>query len=106
VTDYIQANVDRPLHIAELAALSRLSDSHFGRAFKGSTGLSPYRWHLKSRIERACALMATTDLSLADVAYSTGFSDQSHFTRTFAKMVGVSPGIWRRARTSPPLGAR
>jgi len=106
VTEYMQAKIDSPLRTAELAAISRLSYSHFCRAFKGSTGLSPYRWHLKSRVERACVLLTETDLSVAEVAYNMGFSDQSHFTRTFTKIVGASPGTWRRAQTSHPLGAR
>jgi AraC family transcriptional regulator len=96
VTDFMRAHLAEKLRMSELAAISGLSPSHFGRAFKGSTGLPPHRWHLNLRVEQARALMADPTASLADVACATGFADQSHFTRTFSKIVGTSPGALRR----------
>ena len=96
VTAFIHANLAETLQLCDLAALSGLSPSHFGRAFKGSTGLPPHRWHLNQRIERARAMLADAEASLADVACATGFADQSHFTRVFSRTVGMSPGAWRR----------
>jgi AraC-like DNA-binding protein len=98
VTDFIGANLAETLQLCDLAALSGLSPSHFGRAFKGSTGLPPHRWHLNLRIERARAMLSDDGASLADVACATGFADQSHFTRVFSRTVGMSPGAWRRER--------
>ena len=96
VTDFIHAHLAETLHLSELAVISGLSPSHFGRAFKGSTGLPPHRWHLNLRVQQARAMMSDATLSLAYVACVTGFADQSHFTRTFSKIVGTSPGALRR----------
>ena len=98
VTDFMRDNLPDTLQLAQLAAISGLSPSHFGRAFKGSTGLPPHRWHLTLRIERARSMLTDAGASLADVACATGFADQSHFTRVFSKVVGMSPGAWRRAQ--------
>jgi len=100
VTEFINANLAETLQLSDLAALSGLSPSHFGRAFKGSTGLPPHRWHLNRRIEQARAMLADAGASLADVACATGFADQSHFTRVFSRTVGTSPGAWRRTQAA------
>jgi AraC family transcriptional regulator len=96
VTDFIRTHSAEALQLSDLAAISGLSISHFGRAFKGSTGLSPHRWHLNLRIEQARAMLADASASIAQVACATGFADQSHFTRVFSKIVGTSPGALRR----------
>jgi AraC-like DNA-binding protein len=98
VTDFTRAHLAETLQLSELAAISGLSISHFSRAFKGSTGLPPYRWHLNMRIDRARRMLADASPSLADVAYATGFADQSHFTRLFSRIVGMRPGAWRRGQ--------
>jgi transcriptional regulator GlxA family with amidase domain len=100
VTEFINANLADTLQLCDLAALSGLSPSHFGRAFKGSTGLPPHRWHLNLRIERARTMLTDAGASLADVACATGFADQSHFTRVFSRTVGMSPGAWRRSQAA------
>jgi AraC-like DNA-binding protein len=86
VTDFMRAHLAETLQLSELAAISGLSISHFSRAFKGSTGLPPHRWHLNMRIDMACKMLADASPSLADVAYATGFADQSHFTRLFSRI--------------------
>ncbi|MNW16127.1 Transcriptional activator NphR [compost metagenome] len=58
--------------------------------------MTPHRWLTAHRIERACALLAQADLSIAAVALACGFSDQSHLTRVFAQALGTTPGMWRR----------
>jgi AraC-like DNA-binding protein len=83
--------------IAEIACACRLSRGYFIRAFQETTGETPHRWVLIQRIERARGLLLESDLSLADVALICGFSDQSHFTRVFARITGTPPGHWRRA---------
>jgi AraC-like DNA-binding protein len=100
VTDFMRDNLAETLQLAQLAAISGLSPSHFGRAFKGSTGLPPHRWHLNMRIEQARGMLADAGATLADVACATGFADQSHFTRVFSKIVGTSPGAWRRSQVA------
>ena len=88
-------NEDIPLR--RLANECGLSVRHFARAFRQSTGYSPHRWLLKHRVYHARELLSNRALSLPDVAFSCGFADQSHFTRVFSAMIGVSPGAWRRA---------
>ena len=98
VTDYLLDNLSRQIRLAELSALAELSPSQLGRAFKVSFGKAPHRWHLEARIRRAMALMEDRKASLADIALQTGFSEQSHFTRSFRTVQGVTPNEWRRAR--------
>lgn len=86
------------VELAELAGLAGLSQSHFSKAFKASTGLAPYRWQLDARIRRAQALLLDSDESLEQVAEATGFADAVHFGKAFRKFVGASPGAWRTDR--------
>jgi AraC-like DNA-binding protein len=93
----IAANLEGDVSLADLANDCGMSVSHFGRAFRQSTGVSPHRWLLKQRVDQAKSLLRDRTRSLADVALSSGFADQSHFTRVFARMTGISPGAWRRS---------
>lgn len=83
--------------LGEVASECRISTTHFARAFKASTGMTPHGWLQARRIERARDLLAT-DLSLAEIALECGFADQSHFTRVFSRIAGNTPGSWRRYR--------
>ena len=98
VVEYLDAQLPRRVDLAHLAALAGLSQSHFSRAFKASTGLAPYRWQLDARIRRAQALLIDTRVSLDDVAEATGFADAVHFGRTFRKLTGATPAAWRNDR--------
>ena len=75
----------------------RFSVSHFSRAFRRTVGVAPHNWLLMHRVEVAKEKLAHSRLSLLEVALACGFADQSHLTRVFTGMVGVSPGAWRRA---------
>lgn len=86
------------LMVAEVAKSCSLSRSHFSRAFKKATGVSPQEWALACRIDKAKGLLVQTDLSVAYVALECGFSDQSHFCRTFARLAGHTPRRWRSMR--------
>ena len=94
--DFIVANLADDPSISEVANECRLSSSYFTRAFKRTTGVSPYRWLTKQRVERAKELLQDPRRELADIAQLCGFVDQSHFTRVFSKSEGHSPGRWRR----------
>lgn len=94
-TELIRAHVTCGIALAELAKACGLSPSTFVRGFKKSMGVPPHQWLLLRRVERAIELMHDRSLQLADIALSAGFSDQSHFTRVFARRMGVSPGVWR-----------
>jgi AraC-like DNA-binding protein len=95
VEDHIHANLDSPLDIEDLASLVRMSASHFIRSFHKSIGLTPHRYVIQCRIVRARELLATTNLPLTEIALTTGFGDQSHFSRRFHELVGVPPGVFR-----------
>lgn len=82
----------------QLADCVRLSQYHFARAFRRSTGMSPQRYVARRRIEHAQYLMLWTDWTLSRIAFECGFSDQSHFSRAFLKAQGESPRAWRTAR--------
>jgi AraC-like DNA-binding protein len=96
--ELIRGHLAENLALADLARACDLSVAHFARAFKRSMGMPPYRFVLMLRIARAKRLLRKTQLPLADVATSCGFADQSHFTRAFHRVVGQSPGGFRRAR--------
>ena len=96
-TELLRENLDGPVRLADVARACELSVSHFARSFKASFGLSCHRWWLTNRrVERAKELLAATDTPLVDVSSQSGFRDQAAFTRTFHRLVGLSPGRWRR----------
>lgn len=97
---FLETSLPARVDLATLANLAGLSQSHYHRAFKASTGLAPYQWQLRARIERAKALLLDTRSSLEDVAEVTGFADAVHFGRTFRKLAGATPSAWRRDRLS------
>jgi AraC-like DNA-binding protein len=84
------------LPIAAIAKACKLSSSHFTRAFKVSTGVPPHRWLLETRVESARELLVKSRVPLAVIAYTCGFADQSHMSRVFGRVVGMTPGAWRR----------
>jgi len=101
VLEHMDASLPDHVTLAELAELTGLSQWHFSRAFKGSTGMAPYRWQLDARIRRAQALLLDTPASLEQVAEATGFADAVHFGRTVRKLTGMTPAAWRRLRRGP-----
>lgn len=96
VKDLLAANLDGGLSMGELARVCGMTPSHFSTAFRHSTGVSPTVWLGQLRIARACELLRHTALSLAEVAVASGYADQAHFSRSFARRMGVPPGAWRR----------
>jgi len=96
--DTLAANLEGDISLADLANDCGLSTSHFSRAFRQSTGVSPHQWLLQRRVDQAKSLLPNRSLSLSEIALACGFSDQSHFTRVFTRLVGIGPGAWRRDR--------
>ncbi|HET9156485.1 MAG TPA: helix-turn-helix domain-containing protein [Myxococcaceae bacterium] len=96
VRDYIHEGLSRALSLAELAALTGLSQYHFARAFRQSLGVSPYRYILHRRIGRACALLRATQSAIVEIAADCGFSSQSSFTTAFHRIKGCTPAAYRR----------
>jgi AraC family transcriptional regulator len=93
---HIEANLESKLEVEALAALVSFSKSHFSRAFKRTLGLPPMAYVMLRRIERAKVLMTSTSQQLTEIALICGFADQSHLNRTFRRIIGESPGRWRR----------
>jgi AraC-like DNA-binding protein len=89
--------------LSQIAESCQLSVTHFVRAFRRSTGLSPHQWLIRRRVKKAMALLTDENLSIADIALACGFSSQSHLNRAFAAQAGAPPGRWRRLhrRASP-----
>jgi AraC family transcriptional regulator len=98
------SNLSSDLPIAALARHCGLSRSYFARAFKVSTGLPPHRWLMRRRIQCAQDMLEGTSESIAEIALGCGFADQSHLTRVFHAIVGVSPAAWRRRRKALAAG--
>lgn len=94
--ELLRENLGTGLRLSELATECELSVSHFARAFKTTFGTTPHRWLTDRRIDRAKELLAGTHAPLADVALQSGFGDQAAFNRTFRRVVGTTPGAWRR----------
>ncbi len=97
VVHFIHDNLHGELSIARLADQANLSTAHFARMFKNSTGMSPHQYILLCRINRAKQLLMNRQMSLAEISASTGFCDQSHFTRSFQKIVKTTPSSYARS---------
>jgi AraC family transcriptional regulator len=100
VQELIESRLDADLPLQELAAAVGYSRGHFLRAFRATTGVTPHRYLLNQRIERARRLLGDPQMSIAQVAYSCGFSSQSHLTMAFRKVSGFTPGEYRRELSS------
>ena len=97
VKEFIDANLEDDLSLAEISAAADLSQFHFARAFRKSTGLTPQQFVMQQRIERAKQLLAGNDLPLVEISLRTGFKNQSHFTSLFRKFTNLTPKTWRES---------
>ena len=89
--DYIQANLEEKVSLEDVAKTTNISPYYFCRLFKQSTGITPYQYLIKCRIEKAKVLLRQEKLSITDIALEVGFSNQSHFTKHFKRIVGTTP---------------
>jgi transcriptional regulator GlxA family with amidase domain len=92
---YMRHHLDHPLRVADLAAMARLSPSHFATLFRQQTGYSVIDYFLRLRIHRACQLLDTTDLPVKDIAARVGFMDALYFSRVFRTVLGTPPSNYR-----------
>jgi AraC family transcriptional regulator len=95
VKEFIDANLEDDLGLAEISAEAGLSQFHFARAFRKTTGLTPQHYLMERRIERAKLLLANDDLPIVEISLLTGFKNQSHFTTLFRKFTNLTPKTWR-----------
>src|SRR5258708_227486 len=92
----IDSRLEAAVTLQELASEIGYSRSHFLRMFHATTGMTPHRYVLNRRIERARRLLRDADMSIADIAYCCGFASQAHLTLAFRKVCGLPPGGYRR----------
>jgi transcriptional regulator GlxA family with amidase domain len=102
VITHIEAHLAEPMRLRELAGVTRLSASHFSRAFKTTIGMTPCTFITRKRIARACTLMNTSGESLCQIAIACGLCDQAHLCRTFRRIMGETPRAWRRVNAVGP----
>lgn len=93
--EFIEEHLEDDLSLAEISAAAGLSQFHFARAFRRSTGSTPQQYVTQRRIERAKELLAKNDLPIVEVSLRTGFKNQSHFTSLFRKFTSLTPKMWR-----------
>ena len=96
VLEYVESNLGNEVALRELAGITGLSPHHFARMFKQTIGVSPHRYVMQRRVERAKVMLRSTSASLVDVGLVTGFCGQSHFTSTFHRLVGLTPAEFQR----------
>lgn len=102
--DLADARYAEPLSVADLAAAAGLSPPHFSRAFRQAFGESPHQYLLTRRLERAAALLRTTDWSVTSICFAVGWSSVGSFTTSFHRMHGRAPARYRAA--FPPAAAQ
>jgi AraC family transcriptional regulator len=98
--EFLNANLCGDVSLASVAAECSLSVSHFAHAFRRSFGRPPHRGILERRIDAVKQLLLTSRLTLAEIAAECGFADQSALNRSFKKVLGESPGAWRKSKKS------
>jgi AraC family transcriptional regulator len=96
--EHIEQRLGGELRLGELAALARLSDDHFLRAFKAAVGQTPHQYVLARRIALTQSLLQHGALPIAAVAQAAGFHGASHFAAAFRQRVGTTPSAWRAQR--------
>lgn len=93
----MEGNARRMPHLSEIAKTVNLHEASFCRAFRQSTGVTPHRYLLSNRVDRAKELMKDPNRSLTEIALDCGFSSSSQFSVAFKRIVGESPGRFRRS---------
>jgi AraC-like DNA-binding protein len=96
VRHYLHTHLETPIGVTELATLASISRFRLTRQFQRAFGLPLHAYHLQLRLAEAKRRLRFGD-SIAEVAASLGFTDQSHFHRRFRRSFGVTPGTWRRS---------
>jgi AraC-like DNA-binding protein len=104
--DLADARYFDPVHVADMARAARLSPAHFSREFRRTFGESPHRYLLTRRLERAAALLRTTDRSVADICCMVGLTSIGSFTTSFRRMFGKTPTEYRAAHPPASTQAR
>jgi AraC family transcriptional regulator len=96
VLAYIDANLAENISLQDLATLAGLGQHHFSTMFKQSVGMSPYRYVVNQRIETAKRKLRQNNVAISEISLACGFADQSHLTKHFRKLVGMTPRAFRQ----------
>ncbi|MFL5918085.1 MAG: helix-turn-helix domain-containing protein [Gaiellaceae bacterium] len=104
--DLIDARYRDALDVPALARAARLSPAHFSREFRRAFGETPHQYLLTRRLERAAAMLRTTDHSVADICLSVGLSSVGSFTTSFRRVYGMTPTAYRAAQPPAVVHAR
>jgi AraC family transcriptional regulator len=96
VLSYMEENFSHDIRLSELAGIAGLSDFHFARSFRQSTGSTPHQFLLQVRVNRAKSLLMQPQWTILQIALALGFSDASRFAKVFRAHTGRSPAEWRR----------
>ncbi|MGB0561454.1 MAG: helix-turn-helix domain-containing protein [Spirulinaceae cyanobacterium] len=101
---YIQAHLAEEIHLADIAQLIGMSQYYFCRLFRQSVGVSPYKYVIQQRVERARTfLQQFQEMKIADIALDCGFANQSHLCKHFRKLLGTTPKRYRREHSLSDL---
>ncbi|MDS7594025.1 AraC family transcriptional regulator [Agrobacterium tumefaciens] len=93
---HLEENLAEPFNLAQVAETVGMSEFHFSRLFKKATGLSPSRYLIRQRIDRARLLLQETNASIIEIGMSVGYSSPSHFAQVFRRETGLPPSHYRR----------
>jgi RpiB/LacA/LacB family sugar-phosphate isomerase len=102
IVEHIRKNLDTPLGVGTLSKMAEMSQSHFSKMFKLSTGLAPHQFVLQERINRSKELLRQDDAKIVEVALEVGFENQAHFTTVFGNFVGMTPRQFQRSSDYEP----
>lgn len=108
--EYVRLHLSENVRLDNVAAAAGLSSFHFARMFKKTTGLTPHRYLMKARVEKAKSLLREYRKTLTEIAIECGFCDHSHMSKVFRRWAGMSPVEYRdgwkqrqkHALTTPP----
>ena len=95
VMAFVDQHIEQNLTVADLAEVACMSQAHFARSFKTTTGRSPHEFVSGVRLVLAKQMLADRHLPISDIALSVGFSSQSNFSRAFRDTTGMTPRAWR-----------
>ena len=102
IVEHIRKNLDTSLAVGTLSGIAQMSQSHFSKMFKLSTGLAPHQFVLQERINRSKELLRQDDAKIVAVALEVGFENQAHFTTVFGNFVGMTPRQFQRLSDYEP----
>lgn len=97
IIDYISTNYQTRIDVKDLARVTNLSVSQFERVFRANFGMTPVKFINRFRVHQACVTLRQTNHTITQIAHDCGFFDHSHLSREFVRIMGKSPGQYRKS---------